>query len=697
MDQDRPPGQERTVIESVSPCIDGGRFPIKRARGERVEVECDAFTDGHDSIGVALLHRHGDAGEWSSTRMEELANDRWRGSFRVDETGRWLYTVEAWIDRFETWRRDFRKRVEAGQLEEVRSELPVGARLVADAADRAPEDDADLLRRWATRIRGDGRDGTGAPAGAAPPDTGPTGDDPLPGPELPAGLRSRVAAALSPELSELVGLYPDRSHATRWPGALEVWVDRPRARFSAWYEMFPRSAGPGTEHGTFADVEDRLPYVEKMGFDVLYLPPIHPIGVTNRKGPNNDPEADPGDPGSPWAIGADSGGHRAVHPELGSLADFRRLVESARERGIEVALDIAFQCSPDHPWVEEHPEWFAHRPDGTLRYAENPPKKYEDIHPIDFGTDDWEALWEALRDVVRFWVRQGVKIFRVDNPHTKPFRFWEWLIGEVKEEHPDVLFLSEAFTRPKVMYRLAKLGFTQSYTYFAWRNTKHGLTEYLRELTDTEVVEYFRPNFWPNTPDILTETLQTGGRPAFLARHVLAATLTANYGIYGPAFELCEDEPVEPGSEEYLDSEKYQIRDWDLEAEHSLAEHIGRVNRIRRENAALHSDRRLRFHGTDNDQLLAYSKRTPDRENVILVCVNLDPHHVQAGWTELDLEELGVEDEEESFEVHDLLSDERFVWQGPRNYLELDPDEIPVHIFRVERRVRSERDYEYFL
>jgi starch synthase (maltosyl-transferring) len=435
---------------------------------------------------------------------------------------------------------------------------------------------------------------------------------------------SAVAAALDPELAELMDGYPDRRLQAAYGRELRVLVDRERARFSTWYELFPRSASSERgRHGTFADVEERLPYVAGMGFDVLYLPPIHPIGSSHRKGKNNATGAGSNDPGSPWAIGSEEGGHKAVNPRLGTLSDFERLVERARDHGLEIALDIAFQCSPDHPYVREHPEWFRHRPDGTVQYAENPPKKYEDIFPLDFETEAWPELWQELADVVRFWIGHGVRIFRIDNPHTKPFDFWEWLIEEIKGDHPDVLFLAEAFTRPKVMYRLAKLGFTQSYTYFAWRNTKQELTDYFTELTRTPVREFFRPNLWPNTPDILTEHLQTGGTPAFMARLVLAATLGASYGIYGPAFELQESQPIREGSEEYLDSEKYETRWWDLKRSDSLAEFIGRVNRIRRENAALHADHTLRFHGIGNDGLIAYSKATEDGSNAVLVVVNL--------------------------------------------------------------------------
>jgi starch synthase (maltosyl-transferring) len=433
-----------------------------------------------------------------------------------------------------------------------------------------------------------------------------------------------------------------------------------------------------------------------MGFDVVYLPPIHPIGTSFRKGRNNTTVAEPGDVGSPWAIGSAEGGHMALHPELGDMADFERFLAKAAGLGLEIAIDIAFQCSPDHPYVREHPEWFRRRPDGTIQYAENPPKKYQDIFPLEFETDDWRALWEELTGVVRFWVAKGIRIFRVDNPHTKAFPFWELLIAEVKRDHPDAIFLAEAFTRPKVMYRLAKLGFTQSYTYFAWRNTRQELVEYFTELTKSDVREFFRPNLWPNTPDILPEFLQFGGRPAFLSRIVLAATLGASYGIYGPAFELAENRALRPGSEEYLDSEKYQLRQWDIENPWNLREMIARVNQARRENPALQSDWSLRFHEIDNEKLICYSKATPDYSNVILVVVNLDPHHTHAGWVNLDLAALGV-DREHPYQVHELLGDSRYLWTGTRNYVELNPQSAPAHVFRIRRKIRTERDFDYFL
>jgi starch synthase (maltosyl-transferring) len=585
--------------------------------------------------------------------MLPLGNDRWRGEFLLPRLGRYRYTITAWIDPFLSWRSEFARRMDA----DLPAAAKVGSLLLARAANRAPAEDASRLRQAGQDL-----------ASAADPEA----------------LRR---LGLSDEIATLASRYPDRRSAVTFDRELAVVVDRERARFSTWYELFPRSTSPQPgRHGTFKDVEARLPYVAEMGFDVLYLPPIHPIGRSYRKGPNNMLEAGPDDVGSPWAIGSAEGGHKAVHPELGTLEDFRRLVAAARPHGIELALDIAFQCSPNHPWVSEHPEWFRARPDGTIQYAENPPKKYQDIFPLDFESEAWQSLWEELKSVFEFWCEQGIRIFRVDNPHTKAFAFWEWCIGEIKSRYPETIFLAEAFTRPKVMHRLAKLGFTQSYTYYTWRNSKQELTEYFTELTRGEGREYFRPNVWPNTPDILHATLQHGGPAAFSSRLILAATLAANYGIYGPAYELQEHIAREPGSEEYRDSEKYQLRDWDLDRPDSLRPLIARVNAARRDNPALQSDRSLVFLGIDNDQLIAYRKSTPDLANVMIMVVNLDPRWVQSGWLDLDIEALGV-DAGASYAVHDLLSGARFTWQGRRNFVRLEPG--MGHVLRLERPGRQ--------
>jgi starch synthase (maltosyl-transferring) len=672
--------RRRVIIAGVAPEVDGGRFPCRRVVGEGVVVEADIYTDGHEAISARLFYRHERERNWRETPMEVLGNDRWRGRFQADRLGAFRYTLAAWLDPFKGWRRDMVKRLAAYQ--DVSVDLVIGARLLEAASGRARGRDAALLAKAAERVL----------------DEDVTVDE-------------RIRLIMGVDLDAVVARYPDLERATRYDRELTAAVDPANAGFSAWYELFPRSAAPEPgRHGTFADVEARLPYIEELGFDTLYLAPIHPIGRERRKGPNNAEVGGPGDVGSPWAIGAAEGGHTAVHPELGTLDEFRRLVATARDRGIDVALDIAFQVAPDHPWVEEHPEWFRSRPDGTIQFAENPPKKYQDIYPFDFETAGWRELWEALAGVFEFWIEQGVRTFRVDNPHTKPFGFWEWCIDRLRTKHPDVVLLAEAFTTPRRMERLAKLGFNQSYTYFAWRDSKAELMEYLEELTRTDVAEYFRPNFWPNTPDILTEALQTGGRPAFMGRIVLAATLSSNYGIYGPAYELMEHRPREAGSEEYLDSEKYQLRHRNLDEPHSLRHFIGRLNRIRRGNPALHDNRTLRFHavqqdGEESPHLLAYSKSSaaapvtptgraiyryedfsparpgPDH-NLVLTVVNLDMRRPHRGWVGLPLRDLGLR-EDVPFTAHDLLTDTRYTWRGDWNYVELDPHVVPAHIFHI--------------
>ncbi|MDO9225295.1 MAG: alpha-1,4-glucan--maltose-1-phosphate maltosyltransferase [Pseudomonadota bacterium] len=650
----------RAMIERVSPEVDAGRFPIKRVVGEEVMVEADVFADGHDQLRALLLHHPAGVRAWREVAMTATGNDRWQAAFQVEALGRHQYTVIAWVDRFLTWRHDLSRRTDA---EDILVALKIGAELLDAAADHADGDERRQLRKSAAELL------------AATPEAGQT-------------------LAQDASLAALMAAHGERLFVTEYGRILEVVVEGVRSRFSAWYELFPRSCGETDKHGTFADVEKRLPEIAAMGFDVLYLPPIHPIGRTFRKGPNNTLTAGPNDPGSPWAIGAAEGGHRDIHPQLGSAKDFRHLVTEARARGLEVAMDIAFQCAPDHPYVSEHPEWFRHRPDGSIQYAENPPKKYQDIYPFDFECADSDALWKELKGVVDHWIGEGVRIFRIDNPHTKPFPFWEWLINGVKAEHPDVIFLAEAFTRPRIMHRLAKLGFTQSYTYFTWRNTRKELIEYFTELARHHSREYFRPNLWPNTPDILPEFLQYGGRPGFLLRVALAATLGANYGIYGPAYELMESEALKQGGEEYLDSEKFQLRWRDQTRPDSLRDYIARLNRIRRENPALHSDWSLAFHDIDNPLMLCYSKTAGD--DTLVMVANLDPHNVQAGWIDLPLDDLGLP-EDTPYQAHDLLSGARFLWQGARNFVRLDPQASPVHILRLRRRLRSERDFDYFL
>ena len=657
-------GRKRVIVEEVQPQIDCGRYPAKRVVGDEIAVTAAIFGDGHDHVAGQLLYRHSSERKWRSKPLSALTNDLWSASFTADQIGDWQYSIQAWVDHFDTWRSDLKKRI-AAQPDPAHPEfnLPAqniplalrsGALLLDEIRTRADGPDAKLLQQILLSLRW-------------------LADQDFPVYEYP----------LADEISDLAARYPDLKYATRFDKDLSVWVDRERARFSSWYELFPRSASPDPgKHGTFKNVEAMLPSIAEMGFDVLYMPPIHPIGTAFRKGPNNNVVAAEGDHGSPWAIGSPEGGHKAVHAELGTVEDLEHLAAAAHDHGMELALDIAFQCSPDHPWVKEHPDWFQMRPDGTIQYAENPPKKYQDIYPLNFESDDWRGLWEELLSVFQFWVRQGVQIFRVDNPHTKALPFWEWVIDSVHKDHPEVIFLAEAFTRPHVKYSLAKAGFTQSYTYFTWRNTKAELQQYLEEITRPPVSDFFRPNFWPNTPDILHAALQEGGRPAFMQRLILAATLTANYGVYGPAYELGENTPMKPGSEEYLHSEKYEIRHWDRGASHSIAPLMTKLNQIRKQNPALQRNERLHFHHVDNRHLLCYSKTTADHSNIVLVAINLDPAQEQAGWIDLDLGELGIP-YNRNFDVEDLLTGRHYQWHDRSNYVALRPETMPAHIFRV--------------
>jgi starch synthase (maltosyl-transferring) len=664
-----PEGRVRVVIESVRPCVDAGRFAIKRVVGDTIVVEADCFADGHDVVACQLLWRRADAADWQAETMEALGNDRWRAQFRVDTIGSWQYTVRAWVDPFLSWRHDFERRID---LDDVRVAALTGARLIEQAAARAPAaSDSSTLRDWAREL-----------AQAVKAD---------------AALEAIKQLGLEEARGQVAMRHPDLSHALIDPVTYGVTVERERARFSSWYEFFPRSAtGDGQRHGSFADCEAWLPYVQRMGFDVLYFPPIPPIGRSRRKGKNNTLEATPDDVGSPWAVGAAEGGHDAILNELGTLADFQRLLKRAAEHGIEIALDIAFQCAPDHPWVSEHPGWFKKRADGSIQYAENPPKKYQDIYPLDFESEQWREMWLGLVGVFEYWAGQGVRIFRVDNPHTKAFPFWEWAIARLRKTWPDLIFLSEAFTRPRVMHRLAKVGFSQSYTYFTWRNSKQELTEYFTELSQGPGREYFRPNAWPNTPDILPQALQYGGRPVFMARVALAATLAANFGMYGPAFELLDHRALREGGEEYLDSEKFQLRAWDRERGDSLADFIATLNAARRENPALQNDAGLRFLHIDNDEMLAYAKLTPDLSNIVVCVVNLDPHNVQSGWLQLDLGALGLEPQQ-SYQMFDVVSGAHFLWHGERNFVSLDPHRSPVHVMQMRRHLKREQDFDYFL
>jgi starch synthase (maltosyl-transferring) len=668
-----PPDWARPVVRAVRPQVDGGARATKATVGELLGVAADAFVDGHDALWVELRYRHASSAKWDTAPMRPLNDDRWRGELPVQARGLYRFAVRARVDEFATWRGDLAARAEAGQ--DLATELVVGADLLAAAASRARAGDRRMLAALADAVRAGVRGlESGVPDELAQWALG----------SETARDRDLADVLLAERFGRRMGELSDPRSATT-SDVYSVLAEAPKARFSTWYEMFPRSASSDrNRHGTFSDVRARLDYVERMGFDVLYLPPIHPIGLTARKGRDGATRTEPGDPGSPWAIGAAEGGHTSVHPDLGTLREFEDLVADAARRGIDVAIDLAFQASPDHPWVREHPEWFRHGPDGSIRYAENPPKRYEDIYPFDFAGSDWPGLWRALLDVVRFWVGHGVKVFRVDNPHTKPFAFWEWLLASLRSEAPDLIFLSEAFTRPRVMEHLARIGFTQSYTYFTWRTTKWELETYLIELTRSELADYFRPNLWPNTPDILSEELQSGDRAVFLARLVLAATLSASYGVYGPAFELREHLPRQKGSEEYLRSEKYEVRSWDVASPLSLGLFIGLVNRIRREHVALQFNDSLAFHHTDNDRIIAYSKVrvTSDGQDTIVVVVNLDHHFPQSGWVTLDLDGLGVAPGA-SYVLHDLLSDAHYVWEGPTNFVKLDPDDVPCHIFSV--------------
>jgi starch synthase (maltosyl-transferring) len=665
----------RIVIENVKPLIDGGRHALKREVGDVLTVEATIFRDGHDVIAAALRYRPQGSETWIEAPMEcsNPGKDLWVGSFKLEQVATYTYTIEAWTDTFESWRRDLKKRVEAGQ--DVTSELLEGRKLLREAVYAAEEPADKQALTVSERVIGEQQNQAEA-----------------------------VRLALDDALARIMSRYPSgpASSSPSW----QIVVDRERARFAAWYEMFPRSqlspppppstggeetnGSPPYEGGvgrvrsaTFRDCIARLPDIQRMGFDVVYLPPIHPIGKTHRKGKNNTLVAGPDDPGSPWGIGSEAGGHKAIEPSLGTLADFTAFVHTARDHGIEIALDFAIQCSPDHPYVREHPEWFYHRPDGSIKYAENPPKKYQDIYPLNFDCEAWPALWEEMKSIILFWIEHGVKIFRVDNPHTKPIPFWEWLIREIKRRHPDVIFLAEAFTRPAMMKHLAKIGFTQSYTYFTWRNGRDELVEYFTELTHSEMAEYFRGNLFANTPDILHAYLQHGGRPAFKIRYLLAATLSSLCGIYS-GYELCENTPLHEGSEEYLHSEKYEIKPRDWDAPGNIKEVITRVNRARRENPALQLYENLRFHPCNNPNLLCYSKATPDRSNVVIVAVNVDPHNGHDCVVSLNLDSLGL-GPDQYYRVYDVISGSEWTWHGAHNYVRLWPHQEPAHLFVVRR------------
>jgi starch synthase (maltosyl-transferring) len=646
-------GKQRIIIEHVYPEIDCGKYPVKRVVDERVKVSADIYPDGHNEIKAVLLHRRKGRKTWDETPMKHVNNDKWEAWFEVDKMGWYEYTIQAWVDHFASWQKGFRAKFEANQPVEI--ELQIGAAMMEEAKEQSTPGNRKKIDGWLAFVN----DVNYNPSAAA-------------------------ALVLDEEVSDIMYKCANRSDALTYEKTLLVEVERKRALFSSWYEVFPRSTSsePG-KHGTFSDVENIIPLVAKMGFDILYFPPIHPIGVSFRKGKDNSPVAGPGEPGSPWAIGGAEGGHKAIHPELGTIADFRKVVKTAGEHGIEIALDLAYQCSQDHPYLKDHPEWFKWRPDGTVQYAENPPKKYQDVVAFDFENDDWQNMWKELKSIVDYWIEQGVKIFRVDNPHTKPFAFWEWMIAEIKKTHPETIFLAEAFTRNKIMDRLGKIGFTQSYTYFTWRNSRQEFVQYLHELTREERREYYRPNFWPNTPDILPVSLQHKDEAAFIARFVMAATLSSSYGIYGPVFDLGHNVP-HPDREEYIDNEKYELKQYDWYSMNRLRKLMASVNMIRRENPALQTTWNIYFADTANDHLLCYGKTDDDKTNRIFVAVNMDPYFTQGGNIRVPIHEMGIS-ADKSYEMIDLLTGFRYTWYGEWNYVELNPHIFPVHIFRIEQ------------
>jgi starch synthase (maltosyl-transferring) len=657
---------DKIIIENIKPCIDGGRYPIKKIVGEPVKVTADIFKDGHDILAAEIKYRVKGKTCWQKVPMKHICNDEWKGQFKVTCNTRYEYTIEAYTERFLSWRDELEKK--SGSIEDLKSELLEGTAIIQVSADLASEEDKTYLYDFINKVKS------------------------LKEIEEQKLL---ITKALSDEMKAVMLKYPDKSLNTEYSNYLDIIVDRLEARYAAWYEMFPRSAGTVEgQYGTFKDVENRLPEIHRMGFNVLYFPPIHPIGRTNRKGPNNSLISGPNDPGCPYAIGNETGGHMAIDPGLGTFEDFEHLRQKAAEYGIEIALDFAINCSPDHPYVKEHPDWFYKRPDGTIKYAENPPKKYEDVYPLNFYCEDRENLWREMRDIILFWAEKGVRIIRVDNPHTKPVAFWEWMIKEVQNQYPDVIFLSEAFTRPKMMKVLAKAGFTQSYTYFTWRNFKDEIIEYFTELTQSEMKDYFTGNLFTNTPDILPTILQEGGRPAFKFRVVMAATLSSVYGIYS-GFELCENTPV-PGKEEYLNSEKYDFKVWDWDRPGNIKDYIARINTIRRDNPALHYYDNLNFYESENHYILFYGKKTEDLSNIILVALNLDPYQKHESFIYVPIEELQIHPEE-TYQVHDVLNNERYLWKGSKNFVSLDPHVKPAHIFKIRRWRKRENDFDYFI
>jgi starch synthase (maltosyl-transferring) len=640
-------GKSRVIIENVQPVVDGGLYPAKRTVGETVQVSASIFGDGHDHIRASVLYKKDGATKWNSIELQPTYNDEWQAAFKVEEQGKYVFTIHAWIDHFDTWYDGFKKK--AAAKVDVKVELMEGAVFLKTLTENGKPN----LLNLATKL------------------------------ENTSKYQEAIELVLSDGFAQIVKDYPSKENETKLDEEIEIVVEHAKANFSAWYEFFPRSSSlEKGKHGTFQDCAKLLPRVAAMGFDVLYFPPIHPIGKLNRKGKNNNVKAKAGEPGSPWAIGSDEGGHKSILPELGTLDDFKKLVKDAKSLGIDIAMDIAFQCAPDHPYVIEHPNWFKQRPDGSIQYAENPPKKYQDIYPFNFETDDWKNLWEELKSVFFFWIEQGVTIFRIDNPHTKPIPFWQWVIAEVQKVHPDIIFLAEAFTRPKIMSSLGKVGFTQSYTYFTWRVTKQEIIDYMNDLVFGASRNYFRPNFWPNTPDILPFHLQNRGEDSFIFRYALAATLSSNYGVYGPSYEFYENTALE-GKEEYFNSEKYEVRHYDWKKTNRMTDIMSLLNKLRKENAALQSTWNIQFCPIENNQLIAYLKATDDLSNVILTIVNLDPNGKQSGYVQLPKAKLGLGDKI-NLKLHDLMTDEHYMWTQEWNFVELSPGKMPFHLFKLE-------------
>ena len=643
-------GQKRVVIENVSPEINAGAHAAKRAVGQKFRVTADLLADGHDELNAHIKYKAGKARKWEYAPMYLIDNQEWAGEFTVEKQGHYTYTIEAWVDYPLTWQHNIERKIQDGQ--HVNVELLDGIQYLETAA-KADKGEAEYLNNLKAAF------------------------------ENPEAYQYAIGEAVSDKLHHIFLNNPTKQFATTYDRELPLWVDRKKALYSTWYEFFPRSAAkePG-QHGTFKDCLDILPYVADLGFDTIYFPPIHPIGTDHRKGKNNTTTALEGDVGVPWAIGNKEGGHKDILPELGTFDDFKEVVKAAGEHGIEIALDFALQCSPNHPYVQENPSWFKWRPDGTVQYAENPPKKYQDIYPIYFESDDWENMWDEFVSIVLHWNKLGIKIFRVDNPHTKPFGFWEYLIAEVHKTDPDVIFLAEAFTKPKVMQRLGKIGYTQSYTYYTWRTDKAQLIEYMNELTKGEMKDYYRPNFWPNTPDINPWMLQGGNENLYITRHMMAATLSSNYGMYGPVYEQI-DNAAYVGKEEYLNSEKYEVRHWDWNKTNKLKQLIGRINQIRKDNAALQFTNNIDFCHIENDQILAYFKQSEDGSNNMLFVVNLDPYNKQGGWVQVPRHKMGIHGDS-PMRMHDLITGNSYIWNQEWNFVELDPYHVPYHIFLID-------------